>query len=195
VAHQVVIHLGPVHDQQPAPGRRQRRLHIPGTEPANLSRCSTATVTTDGSRSSARNLPRLPSSADPTSVTTRPTGRPSPTVHAVTRPPAGPGRPAGQPTIPARTRPRRQARHPPASRSTRIRRPARRTVAGSFPSRNHRYAVTGCTPCRRAHSLQVHSCILSNIQSTTVNIPLGGPARHIPAARSVRPMTDPEGTM
>ena len=36
----------------------------------------------------------------------------------------------------------------------RISPPTRVAGTGSFPSRNHRYAVTGCTPFAIAHSLK-----------------------------------------
>ncbi len=109
---------------------------------ANLSRCSTTIVATSGSRSSARNLRRWPLSAEPTSVTTLPTGRFCPAAQAVTRATcrsrsafwsADDTRaytavsPVGRST---------------ASGSTRINRPTRRAGTGNVPSRNQRYAVT-----------------------------------------------------
>ncbi|SNQ49983.1 Uncharacterised protein (modular protein) [Frankia canadensis] len=52
---------------------------------ANRPRCSTTIALTPGSPSNTNNFPRWPFNTEPTSVTTRPTGRPCPTAHTVTR--------------------------------------------------------------------------------------------------------------
>src|SRR3977135_1381697 len=132
------------------------------------SRCATTMTVTAGSDRSSVSLGRCPFMPDPTSDTTLPTAKPRPVASATTRPiwrsrssfwsaedtrqyaatmpPTGTGFGAG---------------------STRINRPARRAGTGSFPSRNQRYAVTGCTPCSRAHSFKfttTHHCLLKGQQ-------------------------------
>src|SRR3981081_1572359 len=70
------------------------------------------------------------------------------------------------------------------SGSTRINRPARRAGTGSLPSRNQRYAVTGCTPYSRAHSLKfttTYYCLLKGQQ-------LAPPSTSL-ARRASRPRT------
>src|ERR1019366_6599506 len=147
---------------------------------ANLSRCSTTITVTEGSRSSPRNLRRWPFSADPTSVTTRPTASPSPAAHAVTRATCRSRSdrwPAEETRAYTATS---SAETGTGAASTRISRPARLAGTGSLPSRNQRYAVTGWTPCCSAHSFKfTHAfyCILTRRQLTSPQPGASGPRR------------------
>ena len=120
---------------------------------ANRSLCSTTTVVTPGSRSKANSFLRRPFSADPTSVTTRSTRRLRPVAQVVARATcrSRPWRWSAEDTQAYTTvTPARGA----VSWAMRISPPTRVAGTGSFPSRNQRYAVTGCTPCATAHSLK-----------------------------------------
>src|ERR1017187_10332375 len=147
---------------------------------ANLSRSPTTMVVTDPSRSRARNARRLPFSAEPTSVTTRPTASPSPAAHAVTRATCRSRSdrwPAEETRAYTATS---SAETGTGAASTRISRPARLAGTGSLPSRNQRYAVTGWTPCCSAHSFKfTHAfyCILTRQQLTSPQPGASGPRR------------------
>jgi hypothetical protein len=108
---------------------------------------------------------------DPTSLTTRPTAKPRLLAPATTRPTW-----RSRSSFCSAEDTRQYAATMPTtdtgfgSGSTRINRPARRAETGSFPSRNQRYAVTGCTPCPNAHCLKftsTHYCLLRGQQLAT----------------------------
>jgi pimeloyl-ACP methyl ester carboxylesterase len=124
---------------------------------AHLPRCSTTIVVTSASARQRKELPAVPVQRGPDLGDTQGLPDPrrgrgwSPTWSPV--PPAGQGLGAGQPATRAHTT-LTSAGTVLAGWSMRISPPTRVAGMGSFPSRNHRYAVTGCTPFATAHSLK-----------------------------------------